>query len=39
MYLVEDGLTNRFYQYQCNNISQVKNYINKVTKTNSINDD
>ena len=39
MFLIKDGLTNRFYQYQCNNISQVKNHINKVTKTNSIDDD
>ncbi len=35
MFLIKSGLTNTFYQYQCNNIPQVKKYINEITRTNS----
>lgn len=34
-YLIKDGIVDTFYQYECQNICQVKNYINKVTRTNS----
>lgn len=35
MYLTKEGLTSQSSQYECNNVCQVKNIINKLTKTNS----
>ena len=35
MFLNKEGLGDKFYQYECMNISQVKNTINEITKTNS----
>lgn len=39
MYLIEEGIVSKFYQYECSSIPQVKNLINKLTKTNSTNSD
>lgn len=39
MYLTERGKTSDFIQYECMNIAQVKNTINKLTSTCSITDD
>lgn len=38
-YLIKDGITDKFYQYECMNISQVKNTINEITKTKSTTSD
>lgn len=35
MYVTKKGIGNKFYQYECLNICQVKNTINEITKTNS----
>lgn len=39
MFLNKDGLNDKFYQYLCTNICQVKNTINEITKTNSVTSD
>ena len=39
MFLNKDGLNDKFYQYLCTDICQVKNTINEITKTNSVTSD
>ncbi len=39
MYLSKNGLTSHAVQYECKNISQVKNTINEITNTISQNND
>ena len=39
MYLTHKGIVDELIQYECNNIPQVKNKINELTKTNSVNED
>lgn len=39
MFLSFDGITDAFLQYECKNISQVKNTINKLTNIVSVNSD
>lgn len=39
MYITKNGITDKLTQYECKNISQVKNIINELTKTNSQNSD
>ncbi len=39
MYIIESGFTDNLTQYECKNIPQVKNIINKLTKTTSQNSD
>lgn len=39
MYLTHKGIVSNLIQYECNNVPQVKNKINQLTKTNSVNAD
>lgn len=39
MYLTHKGIVDELIQYECNSVPQVKNKINELTKTNSVNDD
>lgn len=39
MYLTHKGIVDELIQYECNNVPQVKNKINELTKTNSVNED
>lgn len=39
MYLTHKGIVSELIQYECNNVPQVKNQINKLTKTKSVDDD
>lgn len=39
MYITNKGIVSNLVQYECNNVPQVKNKINELTKTNSVNDD
>lgn len=39
MYLCTNGVTDRFIQYECMNVPQVKNTINELTKTVSTSND
>lgn len=39
MYITHKGNSDTLTQYQCSNISQVKNKINELTLTNSTNED
>ncbi len=39
MYLTHKGIVDELTQYECNSVPQVKNKINELTKTNSVNAD
>lgn len=39
MYLTHKGIVDELTQYECNSVPQVKNKINELTKTKSVNED